>query len=30
MLRKLEKANLVNQVGKRGLEILWGIKELSH
>lgn len=30
MLRKLEKVNLVNQVGKRGLEILWDIKELSH
>jgi hypothetical protein len=30
MLRKLERANLVNHVGKRGLEILWDIKELSH
>lgn len=30
MLRKLEKVNLVNQIGKRGLEILWGIKESSH
>lgn len=30
LLRKLESANLVNQIGRKGLEILWDIKELSH